>query len=50
MIDIDGDLVLIEPTKLFLKGEFGQNQREDSKENLRLTLKLVVPIPSPSRY
>ena len=30
-IEIDGDLVLIDPTKPFLMGKFGQDQREDSK-------------------
>ena len=50
LIDVDGDLALIDLTKSFLRGEFGQDQREDSKENLIPTLKLVVPIPSPSWY
>ena len=50
LIDVDGDLTLFNPTKPFLRGEFGQDQREDSKENLRLTFKLVVPVPSPSWY
>ena len=45
---MDGDLALIDPTKPFLKGEFGQDQRGDSKENPKPTLKLVVPDPSPS--
>ena len=48
LIDVDGDLALIDPTKPFLRGEFGQDQREDSKENPRLTFKLVVLVPSPS--
>ena len=48
LIDVDGDLALIDLTKPFLKGEFGQDQREDSKENPRLTLKLIVLVPSPS--
>ena len=30
-IEIDGDLVLIDPTKPFLMGKFGQDQKEDSK-------------------
>ena len=46
-IEIDGDLALIDPTKPFIRGEFGQDQREDSKENPRVIAKLV-PIPSPS--
>ena len=32
-IEIDGDLALIDPTKHFLRGKFGQDQREDSKVN-----------------
>ena len=43
LIDVDGDLTLIDPTEPFLREEFGQDQREDSKENPRPTLKLVVP-------
>ena len=50
LIDVDGDLAMINPTKPFLRGEFGQDQREDSKENPRSTFKIVVPVPSPSRY
>ena len=50
LIDVDGDLVLIDPTKPFLRGEFGQDQREDFAENPRPTFKLVVPVPSPSWY
>ena len=53
MIDIDGHLAVINPTKPFLKGEFGQDQREGSKENTRQTFKLVVPVLSlslPSQY
>jgi len=46
-IEIDGDLALIDPTKPFLRGEFGQDQREDSIENPRVIHKLV-PVPSPS--
>ena len=38
LIDVDGDLALINPTDSFLKEEFGQDQREDSKENPRPTL------------
>ena len=41
LIDVDGDLTLIDPTEPFLREEFGQDQREDSKENPRPTLKLV---------
>ena len=52
LIDVDGDLALINLTKPVLreKGEFGQDQKEESKENPRTTLKLAVPVPSPSRY
>ena len=50
LIDVDGDLALFDPTKPFLRGEFGQDQREDSKENSRPTFKLVVLVPSPSQY
>ena len=50
LIDVDGDLAMINPTKPFLRGEFGQDQREDSKEYPRSTFKIVVPVPSPSRY
>ena len=49
-IEIDGDLALIDPTKSFLRGEFIQDQREDSKENPKMTHKLVVLVPSPSLY
>ena len=45
---MDGDLALINPTKPIIRGEFGQDPKEDCKENLRLTLKLVAPVPSPS--
>jgi len=47
-IEIDGDLALIDLTKPFLRGEFGQDQREDSKENQRVIAK-PVPISSPSQ-
>ena len=50
LIDIDGDLALFDLTKPFLRGEFSQDQREDSEENPIPTFKLVVPVPSPSRY
>ena len=45
-IDIDGDLALFNPTKPFLRGEFGQDQREDSKEKPRTIAKPTVPVPS----
>ena len=48
LIDVDGDLALIDPTKPFLRGEFIQDQREDSKENPKMTHKLAVLVPSPS--
>ena len=48
MIDVVGDLALINPTKLVIRGEFGQDLKEGYKENLRLTLKLVALVPSPS--
>ena len=44
LIDVDGDLASINPTEPFLREEFGEDQREDSIENPRPTLKLVVPI------
>ena len=49
LIDVDGDLALINPTKPILreKGEFGQDLKEGFKENPRLTLKLVALVPSP---
>ena len=48
LIDVDGDLALIDSTKPFLRGEFGQDPKEGFKENPRLTLKLVAPVPNPS--
>ena len=30
----------------FLRGEFGQDQREDSKESPRMTAKLAIQVPS----
>jgi len=48
LIDVDGDLALIDPIEPIIRGEF--DQREDSKKNPRMTLKLIVPIPSPSQY
>ena len=47
MIEIDRDLALINPTKLVIRGEFGQDLKEGFKENSRLTLKLVALVPSP---
>ena len=47
LIDVDGDLALIDLTKPFLRGEFGQDLKEGFKENPRLTLKLVALVPSP---
>ena len=46
LINVDGDLVLINPTKPVIRGEFGQDLKEGYKENLRSTLKLVAPVPS----
>jgi len=40
---------LFDPTKLFLRGEFGQDQKEYFKENPKTTAKLAVPVPSPSQ-
>ena len=48
MIDADEDLALINLTKPVIKGEFGQDLKEGCRENLRPTLKLVAPVPSPS--
>jgi len=57
LVDVDGNLALIDPRKPererereSVKAEFGQDQMEDSKENPRTTLKLAIPVPSPSRY
>ena len=47
LIDVDGDLALINLTKPVLREEFGQDHREDSKENPRPTLKLAVLVPNP---
>ena len=47
-MDMDGVLVLVNPTKLVIRGEFGQDLKEGCKENLSPTLKLVAPVPSPS--
>ena len=42
LIDVDGDLTLFNPTKPFLRGEFGQDQKEDFKKNPRTTTKLAI--------
>ena len=52
-MDMDGVLVLINLTKLVIRGKSGQDLKEGYKENLSLTLKPVAPIPSlslPSQY
>ena len=61
LFDADGDLALIDPRELVLererererkrkrkRGELGQDSKEGCKENLRLTLKPVALVPSPS--
>ena len=48
LIDVDGDLALINPTKPVIRGEFGQDLKEGYKQNLRPTLKLVAPVLIPS--
>ena len=50
LIDVDGDIALINPTKPIVKEEFGQDPKEGYVKNLRPTLKQVAPIPSPSQY
>ena len=50
LFDVDRDLALINPTKPVIRGEFGHDPKEGCKENLRLTLKLVALVPSPSQY
>ena len=58
LFDVDGDLALIDPREPVVerkrerrkRGEFGQDLKEGCKEDLRLTLKLVTPVPSLSRY
>ena len=53
MIDADGDLALINLTKPVIRGEFGQDLKEVSKEKLSLTFKQVAPVPNlslPLRY
>ena len=52
-MDVDGVLALINPTKLVIRGESGQDLKEGHKENLSPTLKPVAPTPSlsvPSQY
>ena len=44
MIDVNGDLALINPTKPIVKEEFGRDPKEGYVKNLRPTLKLVAPI------
>ena len=59
LFDANGDLALMDPKEHVLekdrkkerkskRGGFGQDSKEGYKENLRLTLKLVAPVPSPS--
>ena len=47
-MDVDGVLNLINSTRPIIRGEFSQDLKEGYKENLSPTLKLVVPVPSPS--
>ena len=49
-MDVVGVLTLINPTKPIIKGESSQDLREGCKEDLRPTLKLVAPVPSPSSH
>ena len=52
-MDVDGVLALINPTKPVIRGEYGQDLKEDCKENLSPTLKPVAAAPSlllPSQY
>ena len=52
-MDVDGVLALINPTKLVIRGEYGQDLKEGYKENLSSKLKPVAPVPSlslPSQY
>ena len=44
------NVALINPTKLVVREEFGQDLKEGYIENLRPILKLVAPIPSSSQY
>ena len=48
MIDVDGDLALINPTKPVIREEYGQDPKKGCKENLRPIIKPIAPIPSPS--
>ena len=48
LIDVDGDVALINPAEPFLMGEFGQDPKEGFRENPRPTLMLVALVPSPS--
>ena len=47
LIDVDGDLASINPTEPFLREEFSEDQREDSKENLKITHKLTIIVQKP---
>ena len=47
MIDVDGDLALINPTKLVIREEFGEDPKEGCKENRRPTLKPVALVSKP---
>ena len=47
-MDVDGVLNLINLTRPIIRGESSQDLKEGYKENLSPTLKLVVPVPSPS--
>ena len=48
LIDVDGDVALINPTKPVIRGESSQDLKEGYKENLSPALKPVAPFPSPS--
>ena len=53
MMNVDGVLALINPTKPVTRGEFGQDQKEGCKENPSPTSKPIVPVLSlslPSPY
>ena len=53
LVDVDGDLALINLTKPVIRRESGQDLKEGYKENLSPTFKLVAPVPSlslPSQY
>ena len=52
-MDVDGVLVLINPTKPIIRGKSGQDLKEGYKENLSPTFKPVALVPSlslPSQY